>query len=515
DAYVTTSTAPKWAICLDSPEMLHDLQSVLTNLGILHGRVSKFNPLDGKSYDEVYAAGRYSQAMVALVPFLEPDKAHRADELAQMEFGNHNTADVVPGITPTDLYRFVPYGRSAAGILWRTEFSFLADPLTAQVSRSTLERIAAIPGVRLPPWLNQVLADDLHFSPVASVRAGGLRDVFDLSVPSTHAFVGNGIVNHNTINMPEYATVEEVEQLHIDAWKMGLKAVAIYRDNCKVAQPLSTTKKGESAVSSDEDASVLDELRSTALAAKEAELTAKIADLEAALQHSHVTAPGATTRTRLPRKRRSNTFAFRVADCEGYVTVGEYEDGRPGEVFMKVSKQGSTLSGVMDAFSIAVSLGLQHGVPLSTFVRKYTNMRFEPAGITDDSELRLASSLVDYIFRRLALDYLSFDERIELGVLSTGERSQPTLPGLEDVDAGDASRHERERFGAGGDTAEGRPHGEGTGAVHPAHPAHPAAERSMQFENRDAPFCYACGNVMQRAGSCYACPSCGATSGCS
>ena len=315
-----------------------------------------------------------------------------------------------------------------------------------------------------------------------------------------------------TINMPEYATVEEVEQLHIDAWKMGLKAVAIYRDNCKVAQPLSTTKKDGAAgpAPSDDDAGVRDELRSTAYAAKEAELTAKIAELEDALQHSHVTAPATTTRTRLPRRRRSNTFAFRVADCEGYVTVGEYEDGRPGEVFMKVSKQGSTLSGVMDAFSISVSLGLQHGVPLSTFVRKYTNMRFEPAGITDDAELRLASSLVDYIFRRLALDYLSFDERLELGVLSTHERTQPTLPGLEDVDADDASKRERERFGAGGDTVA--PASE---SIHPAGTGHPSEMRVSQAENRDAPFCYACGNIMQRAGSCYACPSCGATSGCS
>jgi ribonucleoside-diphosphate reductase alpha chain len=309
-----------------------------------------------------------------------------------------------------------------------------------------------------------------------------------------------------TINMPEYATVEEVEQLHVDAWKLGLKAVAIYRDNCKVAQPLSTTKK-ESSLFGSTDAGVRDELQSAVFAAKEAELTARIADLEEALQHSHVTAPAATTRTRLPRRRRSNTFAFRVADCEGYVTVGEYEDGRPGEVFMKVSKQGSTLSGVMDAFSISVSLGLQHGVPLSTFVRKYTNMRFEPAGITDDAELRLASSLVDYIFRRLALDYLSFDERLELGVLSTNERTQPTLPGLEDVDAGEASRQERERFGAGGDA--------GAAAGGSAHPAHPSVSATPQFENRDAPFCYACGNIMQRAGSCYACPSCGATSGCS
>ena len=193
-----------------------------------------------------------------------------------------------------------------------------------------------------------------------------------------------------------------------------------------------------------------------------------------------------------------------MADCEGYVTVGEYEDGRPGEVFMKVSKQGSTLSGVMDAFSIAVSLGLQHGVPMSTFVRKYTNLRFEPAGITDDPELRLASSLVDYIFRRLALDYLSFDERLELGVLSTGERTQPTLPGLEDVDTRDAERADRERFGAGGDAAVGHRRSEPE-----------QLRQAGQIESKDAPFCYSCGNLMQRAGSCYACPSCGSTSGCS
>jgi ribonucleoside-diphosphate reductase alpha chain len=285
-----------------------------------------------------------------------------------------------------------------------------------------------------------------------------------------------------TVNMPEHVTVEEVEQLHVDAWKMGLKAVAIYRDNCKVAQPLSTTKK-ESAQIPESTAGV-------------AELHARIAELEEALE-GHVTAPPATTRKRLPRHRRSNTFAFRVADCDGYVTVGEYEDGRPGEVFLKVSKQGSTLSGVMDAFAIAVSLGLQHGVPLSTFIKKYTNMRFEPAGITDDPELRIATSLVDFIFRRLALEYLPYDERVELGILSTGERRQPTLPGLEDVEFVDATKREQERFGDGGDSV-GAPN-----------------VREESFEMKDAPFCYACGNLMQRAGSCYACPSCGATSGCS
>jgi ribonucleoside-diphosphate reductase alpha chain len=289
-----------------------------------------------------------------------------------------------------------------------------------------------------------------------------------------------------TVNMPEDVSVEDVEQLHIDAWRMGLKAVAIYRDNCKVGQPLSTTRRSGTAAPGPDGATAVDPAYLESLHARIAELEEALADRELV--------PPPSTRTRLPRRRRSNTFAFRVADCEGYVTVGEYEDGRPGELFVKVSKQGSTLSGVMDAFAIAVSLGLQHGVPLSTFVRKYTNMRFEPAGITDDPELRLASSLVDYIFRRLALDYLSLDERIELGVLTTGERSQPTLPGLEDVvELSQALRSERERFGEGGD------------ALAPA----------PLVENRDAPYCYACGNAMQRAGSCYVCPSCGATSGCS
>ena len=151
-----------------------------------------------------------------------------------------------------------------------------------------------------------------------------------------------------TVNMPEEATVEDVEQLHVEAWQLGLKAVAIYRDNCKVAQPLSTVKKD--AVSGPE--------------AHDAELAVKVAELEKALANQTTVVVKQPIRERLPRKRPSQTYHFRVADCEGYVTVGEYDDGRPGELFLKVSKQGSTLAGIMDAFSISVSLGLQHGVPL-------------------------------------------------------------------------------------------------------------------------------------------------------
>ncbi|HMK63309.1 MAG TPA: ribonucleoside-diphosphate reductase, partial [Acidimicrobiales bacterium] len=308
-----------------------------------------------------------------------------------------------------------------------------------------------------------------------------------------------------TVNMPEEVTVEDVEQLHIDAWKLGIKAIAIYRDNCKVAQPLSTTKKqGQSTGEGGDFAPPGSDAE-----AKDRAIAARIAELEAALARerrrpSETVVVGAV-RERLPRRRQSKTFAFRVADCEGYVTVGEYEDGRPGEVFIKVSKQGSTLAGIMDAFSISVSLGLQHGVPLATYIRKYSNMRFEPAGITDDTELRIATSLVDYIFRRLALEYVGREEREELGVLSTSERMQPTLPGVEEAATPEL------------DLVEDA----GVSQVPPSHvdqlsplPSAPTAP-ARQAEQRDAPICYQCGMVMQRAGSCYVCSSCGTTSGCS
>ncbi len=236
-----------------------------------------------------------------------------------------------------------------------------------------------------------------------------------------------------TVNMPEDVSVEDVEQLHIDAWRLGIKAVAIYRDNCKVAQPLSTTKKEPAALAAGGDTAPA----GSDAEARDREVTARIAELEAALLHEQQRATSSVVigavRERLPRKRNSETFSFRVADCEGYVTVGQYEDGRPGEVFVKVSKQGSTLAGIMDAFSISISLGLQHGVPLATFVRKFANMKFEPAGITDDPELRIATSLIDYIFRRMALDFLTVEERSDLGILSTQERTQPTLPGVEEM----------------------------------------------------------------------------------
>jgi ribonucleoside-diphosphate reductase alpha chain len=288
-----------------------------------------------------------------------------------------------------------------------------------------------------------------------------------------------------TVNMPEDVTIEDVEQLHIDAWKLGVKAVAIYRDNCKVAQPLATTKKdgADTDVPTEGGAPV------------DAELAQRVVELEKQLEIQTVVVKQ-PIRERLPKARRSRTYKFRVADCEGYFTVSEYDDGRPGELFVKASKQGSTLAGILDAFSISISIGLQHGVPLRTLVDKYANMRFEPAGMTDDPELRLSTSIVDYIFRRIAVDYMPLEDRREMGILTSDERSQPTLPGVEEVATPTLIDHS---------TPKAQP----SPQLPLDHPAVAAASKP------DAPLCYSCGNEMQRAGSCYVCGSCGTTSGCS
>jgi ribonucleoside-diphosphate reductase alpha chain len=285
-----------------------------------------------------------------------------------------------------------------------------------------------------------------------------------------------------TVNMPEEATVEEIEQLHIEAWRLGLKAVAIYRDNCKVGQPLSTQKKaGTSEPAALEGGTIVESTPERIV--------------ERVIEHVIVQEP---VRQKLPRVRSSKTFSFRVADCHGYATVGEFEDGRPGELFLKVAKQGSTLSGIMDTFAIALSLGLQYGVPLSAFVEKFVNTRFEPAGMTDDAELRIATSLVDYIFRRLAVVYMDEAERRDMGILTVNERLQPTLPGVEEA-------------------IESQQPQQGLELLPPEDRA-PAAELSApapKAREQEHVLCYVCGDIMQRAGTCHACPSCGATSGCS
>jgi len=304
-----------------------------------------------------------------------------------------------------------------------------------------------------------------------------------------------------TVNMPEEATVEEVERLHELSWRLGLKAVAIYRDNCKVAQPLSTAKKGDAA-------------QGSGAAERVVERT-----IERVVERVVVNEP---IRQKLARSRSARTFEFRVADCKGFATIGEYANGQPGEIFLTVSKQGSTLSGIMDAFAKSISYGLQYGVPLRAFVEAFTNMRFDPAGMTDDPDIRFASSIMDYLFRRLALEYLTYDERAELGIFSVNERLQPTLPGVEEsvweTHNGSDIIPEAKSIPAVEDLLAQMelgiaPDAPNNDITNPTGRSRPGASRPVR--QSDAPMCMQCGVQMVRAGSCHACPSCGNTSGCS
>ena len=296
-----------------------------------------------------------------------------------------------------------------------------------------------------------------------------------------------------TVNMPAEATIEEIEELHMLSWELGLKAVAVYRDNCKVGQPLSTAKK-------DDDS-------------KDSGAGAATAVVEKVIERI-VAQP---VRQKLPRSRRGRTIEFRVADCKGFATIGEYEDGRPGEVFLTVSKQGSTLSGIMDAFAKSISYGLQYGVPLRAFVEAFTNMRFEPAGMTDDPDIRIASSIMDYLFRRLGLEYLTYDERVELGIFSRDERLQPTLPGVDETvvetNSGNEMVQDPKTIPSAGELADQM--NAGLAPLAPSTDHSPAQGIPRVITHSDAPMCMQCGVQMQRAGSCHACPSCGSTSGCS
>ena len=333
---------------------------------------------------------------------------------------------------------------------------------------------------------------------------------------ATQPFLSGAI--SKTVNLPETATVEEIEDIYLQSWKLGLKATAVYRDNCKVGQPLSDGKS---------ESSKKDQGLSTASAAPE--VVEKVVEVHKPF------------RKRLPKSRASRTTSFTVGGAEGYMTSGAHDDGELGEVFLKLGKQGSTLAGVMDAFSIAVSIGLQYGVPLETYVSKFTNLRFEPSGMTDDPDIRMSQSLMDYVFRRLALDYLSFEDRSMLGIYSAEERQRhletgsyepleetgsagelmqlseatTSAPSVEPVETKSGDVDNRADALETKDT-HGTEDREVPAKVHQGE-AHTSAELLEKITGTavDSPLCMTCGTKMRPAGSCYVCEGCGSTSGCS
>ncbi|HEV7811015.1 MAG TPA: hypothetical protein VGO64_10475, partial [Candidatus Limnocylindrales bacterium] len=365
-----------------------------------------------------------------------------------------------------------------------------------------------------------------------------------------------------TVNMPEAATAEEIEQVYLEGWKLGLKAIAVYRDNSKRSQPLSTGKK--------KDGDVVD----TEVVAKLKKELAK-AQAEAALPH----------RRRLPSERTAVTHKFDIAGHEGYITVGLYPDGQPGEIFLKMAKEGSTVSGLMDSFATTVSVALQYGVPLRDLVNKFAHVRFEPSGFTGNQEIPIAKSIVDYIFRWLGSRFLGPDDKAVLGLVDRsavgdsyggfGGFGSPASPSAEPVTPPSASStasaagapateptktespapdtsSEKPQASVAVDAARGEVKGTNdavatagsvsSGSSSPARDelavvatnGHAAPAKAGSNGNgsgtvtlslgstnvafkiqEDAPSCAECGSIMVRNGSCYKCLNCGSTSGCS
>jgi ribonucleoside-diphosphate reductase alpha chain len=302
------------------------------------------------------------------------------------------------------------------------------------------------------PGLN---ADHLPVFDCAFKPTNGSRSIHYLGhlkmMGAVQPFISGAI--SKTVNLPSSVTVEEVEQAYIEGWRLGLKAVAIYRDGSKRTQPLST--------------SALDKAGKTG--------------------PPTVVVESRPVRRHLPVERHSITHKFAVAGHEGYLTIGMYEDGTPGEIFIVMAKEGSTLSGVMDSFATTCSMALQYGVPLKVLVDKFSHTRFEPSGFTSNPQVPYAKSIMDYIFRYLASKFLPADEARSLGV----QVDEPPLTSL--------TLH----------TAPALPT-----AIHAA--AGPAKKGALvDIEDRDAPVCFECGSLMVRNGACYKCLNCGSTSGCS
>jgi ribonucleoside-diphosphate reductase alpha chain len=321
---------------------------------------------------------------------------------------------------------------------------------------------------------------DCSFKPAKGTRSIAYMGHLKM-MAATQPFISGAI--SKTVNLPELATVEDIMEAYLQAWKLGLKAVAVYRDGCKKSQPLSAagTKTAEAAGSSRTGTSA---------------------------PHVHVEeqdlhAPPRAIRHRLDDERMSITHKFNVGGHEGYITVGLYQDGSPGEIFITMAKEGSTVSGLMDSFACAVSLALQHGVPLKLLCEKFAHTRFEPSGWTNNTDIGFAKSIMDYIFRWLQLRFLTGQQQLLF------ENLRPKLSAASGQlpEAGDSNASGATSGGKSSLPTDHRPLTIGT--------VHPADALAGMIDLGDAPTCHVCGSIMVRNGSCYKCMSCGSTSGCS
>ena len=345
-----------------------------------------------------------------------------------------------------------------------------ADAIVSYVDATgTIEGAPHIKDEHLPVF-------DCCFKPAKGTRSiqymGHLK-----MMAAAQPFISGAI--SKTVNLPNAATVEDISEAYIQAWKLGVKAVAIYRDGCKQSQPLSAA--GTKTASSEKSS---------------------VTSVTSVVEQENLNAPPRAVRHKLQEERMSVTHKFNIGGHEGYIIVGLYPDGEPGEIFIKMAKEGSTVSGLMDSFALAVSVSLQHGVPLKLFCEKFAHTRFEPAGWSNNPDIGFAKSIMDYIFRWLHLRFLtgqqqSLFENLRPKGMGDGLRSAaPTDEGIGDMNGSTATRTTNDERRA-------------TGNIHAADAL------AGMIDMGDAPSCHVCGSIMVRNGSCYKCMSCGSTSGCS
>ncbi len=440
------------AICLASEKLLRQLQVVLNNFGIRANLIRKYAKTTDRFYTELTMFG---ESVVRFAALFDLDEAHKRERLAEsVQYANRGAvhSDVVPCLREQiqDTIRAARHTYQ-----WRQVF----DPRTQHLSWNTVAHFYQHHPLS---ELKEIVNNNIHFVPVVEIESR-FAPVYDLQVPGNHAFLGNCVINHNTVNMPHDATPEDIEQIYMQAWKMGLKAIAIYRDGSKRTQPLSTKKPSE--------------------------------------QEAQLPVPTERpVRRHLPDERRSITHKFSIAGHEGYITVGMYEDGTPGEIFITMAKEGSVISGLMDAFATAISLALQYGVPLEKLVEKFSYTRFQPSGFTNNPQIPVATSIVDYIFRWLGMKFLN-QQPPQKQALETLEE-QPAPP----VASTTAQPETVGITGAKEETPSGlTPTGQG---------------ETMDWSQlvklqQDAPPCPVCGMIMVRAGACHQCLNCGTSYGCS
>ena len=446
--------------------LTRDLQQVWANLGV-HTYFND-NVIEGQNYPVLHVSGGYRRRAADLLMFIEPHKRERAAALTNGE--------------NRELFPFAAIREQLCQRLREThqtqQFRNVMDPRSQYVRMQTMS----------DPKLRSILDVDPEafayvYTQVVSVEDGGLRPVFDLSVPGSHSYVANGVVSHNTVNLPSEATVEEVQAIYEEGWRLGLKAVALYRDGCKASQPLSTGGEKKE----DKASEMLAPMPVTSQAA-EPQLSLKIAP------------PGTRNygeRARLPTRRRGFTQEARIGDHKIYIRTGEYEDGQLGEIFIDMHKEGAAFRSVMNCLAMSVSLGLQYGVPLGKFVDQFTFTRFEPSGpVVGHPYVKFATSLVDYIFRTLGIEYL---HRHELAHIKPEiETEGPT--GLGVPRDKDPSRESLQLPPAVVETR-----------------ARPESPMEAQLDGMmgDAPVCDQCGHITVRNGACYRCLNCGNSMGCS